>query len=127
MGALPATPANSESDVVTMVARVGIQRVGLWVAATALSAAALTGCGADATKVTCAEFAAQTYDDQNKTLDGLLRAHDLEVLDMGNQGGIHKAVLNFCGQGASAITGGKATRNRDEPLDKAVDWDAEQW
>ncbi|MEU0538284.1 hypothetical protein [Nocardia sp. NPDC005978] len=86
------------------------------------------GCGKDPKDVTCSEFAAMSYEEQNDTLDDLLSDHDLETLSTSNTIGVRKEVDSFCGTfGFSSETGGKAKRNSSESIDEAVDWDSRTW
>ena len=85
-------------------------------------------CGADPTEVTCSEFAAMSYEDQNDTLDDLLSAHDLATHSTSNVVGVRKQVDSYCGTfGFSKDTGGQAKRNGSRPIDEAVDWDSKTW
>ncbi|MEU4595947.1 hypothetical protein [Nocardia sp. NPDC023988] len=89
---------------------------------------ASVSCGQDPTKVTCSEFAAMSYEEQNETLDDLLSAHDLETLSTANTIGVRTEVDSYCGTfGFSKDTGGKAGRNGTQQIDNAVDWDSSTW
>ncbi|MFF2397332.1 MULTISPECIES: hypothetical protein [unclassified Nocardia] len=93
-----------------------------------LSALTLVSCGQDPKDVTCSEFAAMSYEDQNDTLDDLLADHDLQTLSTANTIGVRREVDSYCGTfGFSKDTGGKAGRNGAESIDDAVDWDSGTW
>ncbi|WP_278262224.1 hypothetical protein [Nocardia sp. AG03] len=95
---------------------------GILVALTAVS------CGQDPKEVTCSEFAAMSYEDQNDTLDDLLSAHDLETLSTANTIGVRREVDSYCGTfGFSKDTGGTAGRNGSQSIDNAVDWESGTW
>lgn len=88
-----------------------------------------TGCGLfnSVPKTTCDEYAAQSFSEQNDTTTKLLKSHDLEPHDVGNVAGLQSALLDFCGVGASAVAGGKASRNGSSPISDAVNWDSDTW
>ncbi|WP_280501168.1 hypothetical protein [Nocardia farcinica] len=107
-------------------------KAGARIALAALTAASVVavgaGCGQDPREVTCSEFAAMSFDEQNDTLDDLLSAHDLETLSASNAVGVRQRVDSFCGtNGSSSEIGGRAGRNGDSSIDDAVDWESGTW
>ncbi|MET8777118.1 hypothetical protein AB0H49_05560 [Nocardia sp. NPDC050713] len=98
------------------------------VAAGVLLVLAPVSCGQDPKDVTCSDFAAMSYEDQNDTLDDLLSDHGLDTLSVSNTIGVRKQVDSYCGTfGFSKETGGKAGRNGTQSIDNAVDWDSNTW
>lgn len=85
----------------------------------------LSGCGKDPKEVTCSEFAAMSYDEQNDTLDDLLSDHDLDTLSTSNTIGVRQEVDSFCG--TSAFGSKTAGRNSGQSIDAAVDWESGVW
>lgn len=90
----------------------------------AACAVLLTGCG-QAGATTCGELGAMDSTEVTLLFRDLLTEHDLDPDDTGNIMGLTDNVMSFCG--GSAVIGGDATQNLDQPLDGAVDWDSATW
>ena len=88
---------------------------------------ALSGCGGGASATTCDEYAAMDSSGQSDVQSSLLREHDLQETSPDNIAGLSSAIDAFCGSRASALLGGEAESNHDQPLEDAVDWDSETW
>lgn len=86
-----------------------------------------TACSATGRTVTCDQYAAEKFTDQTSTLSDLLNAHDVAPGNMVNVMGVTNAVSQFCGETASELLGGHASRNNSRPIDDAVDWNSKTW
>lgn len=94
-----------------------------------LTVAVLSGCGGGvsdaAGSTTCFAFGELSLTERTALLAELLVEAGLDPHAQGNELGIRTAVDDFCGSATVPLSG--ASRNLDEPILKAVDWDAESW
>lgn len=87
-------------------------------------AVVVAGCsGAGATS--CSDYAGGSFDEKGETIRALLQEHRLEPDDANNVLGASSAVDRYCG--TFGPIPGAATRNADNPIDQAIDWDSPTW
>ena len=77
----------------------------------------LTACSSSAGDITCADSNNLSISKQSDVLRDMLDEHDLRQYDTGNISGITSNVTSYCASG----------KHSRDPINKAVDWDSNQW
>lgn len=77
----------------------------------------LTACSSSAGDITCADYNNLSISNQSDVLRDMLDEHDLRQYDTGNISGITSNLTSYCDSG----------KHSKDPINKAVDWDSNQW
>lgn len=82
---------------------------------------------ADASNVSCKEWANSDSHARQQIERNLLKAHDLEKNSVGNVTGLYSALMDFCGYPDVIQKTGKGLKNGSRPIEEAVDWNSRTW